>query len=214
MHIAGTEAFDIMGCADPDKRKKPAWFKICCERKKPVMNYFHFLLAGTLILLSCNNSSENSTTPVDSSTEKVKEKARVNSDSLPITAAPADLTTAERGDDAVFADGSKPTSWKNAGIDDSIAFKNFLKHVQYWVAGDRRDSVASIIAFPLHHPKLKSKGEFLKSYNTLINDNVKKALVEINFRQLFRNVNGVMIGSGELWFGRKNHRFAIIAINE
>jgi hypothetical protein len=24
----------------------------------------------------------------------------------------------------------------------------------------------------------------------------------------------VMIGSGELWFGRKNHRFAIIAINE
>lgn len=177
------------------------------------MKYTVILFACILFFPSCNNSTEDTKPAEDSATTKIKDKTNVKVDSMPVTVTPTELATDEMQDDAVFADGSKPTSWKSAGIDDSLAFKRFLKHVQYWVANGQKDSVASVIAFPLRNPKIKSKEEFLKNYDTYINDKVKKALAAVNFKQLFRNNNGVMIGSGEMWFGQKNKRFAIIAIN-
>ncbi len=124
-----------------------------------------------------------------------------------------ELSAAEMQDDSVFADGSQPASWANAGFDHPIEFKKFLKRLQNWVANNQKDSVASVITFPLKNSLAKNKTAFIKNYDSLINEKVKKALFTQNMRQIFRRDQGAMIGSGELWFNETKKGFTIITIN-
>ncbi|MFT3935758.1 MAG: hypothetical protein QM726_19175 [Chitinophagaceae bacterium] len=170
-----------------------------------------------VLLAACNSNQSNS----------VERVAKDSSSSMPIPTASNDsapktitakffidtLTVAEMQDDSVFADGSQPSSWSNAGFDHPIEFKKFLKRLQYWVANNQKDSVASTIVFPLKHPPIKNKTAFLMKYDSLFNDNVKKALLSQNLRQIFRRDQGAMIGDGQLWFNETKKGFTIITIN-
>jgi len=169
--------------------------------------------AIVLFFIACNNSTSIEEKNGDAITTTKNDTAKIIDTTTPAAGLMA-LTAAEIKDDSVFADGSIPSSWINAGFSDSIAVKKFLKKIRYWVANNQKDSVASIIAYPLRKPvTIKNHESLLKNYNALFNEKVKKALNEQNLSQLFRNTQGVMIGSGELWINETPRGLKIIAIN-
>jgi len=165
-----------------------------------------------LLFIACNNSTSTEQKTVDSvvtvSTDTIK-----TIDVEAHIADPFELTAAEMKDDSVFADGSIPTSWENAGFTDAKSVKKFLKKIQYWVANNQKDSVAGAVAYPLRKPAIKSAESFLENYNSLINEKIKKALRQQNLSQLFRNAQGAMVGNGELWINKTRKGLKIIAIN-
>lgn len=172
-------------------------------------------IAFMLIVLfaSCNNASENNTKMVTDTSSAEKSNIQAGTGSSIAISTPYDLTEEEMKDDSVFADGSQPTTWANAGITDSIAFKKFLKHLQVWIANNEKDSVASVIVFPMRTSKVKSKDGFLKNYDNYINDKIKLASKNINYKHIFRNNQGAMIGDGAIWFTQSGDGYKIFAIN-
>ena len=73
---------------------------------------------------------------------------------------PYSLNTDELKDDSIFSDGSKTASWKVAGIDSPVAFKHFIKRLQHWVINNQKDSIASVIGYPMHNPPSERKKRF------------------------------------------------------
>ena len=165
-----------------------------------------------LLFIACNNSSSTKQKTVDSVITMSADTVTSIDVEESITD-PLVLTSAEMKDDSVFADGSIPTSWENAGFSDPISVKEFIKKIQYWVANNQKDSVAAIIAYPLRKPVIKNQESLLKNYESVFNDKVKKALLEQNLSQLFRNAQGVMVGNGDLWINETPRGLKIIAIN-
>lgn len=168
-----------------------------------------------LLVMACNNAAEQpaAETKADSvSTTPDHTDLKNAQDSLP-AADPLAITDAELKDDSVFTDGSIPTSWANAGIDDPVSLKRFIKHLQLWVTQGQKDSVAAAIDFPMKNPAVKTSAIFLAKYDTYINNKVKKVLQEQQLNQIFRNYNGAMIGNGELWIAQTKKGFRIVAIN-
>jgi hypothetical protein len=185
------------------------------------MKSIFLVIVTTATYIACDNNSETATNPTNTATVKTVDSSSAAVAVQSTSSFPSDLTLEETKDDAVFTDGSEPTSWDNAGIDDPVAFKKFLKKLQGWVANNQRDSVAAAIAFPLLNSRVrnkeqiivKDKNEFLANYDLYINDTVKAALKNQNLRQVFRNANGAMVGNGQLWLGQVENGFAIMAIN-
>lgn len=175
------------------------------------------IIAFTILTMACNDSGTKEETPV----EDAEPAAIVASpDTPPVAGTPAQeshpyaLTEEEKGDDSVFTDGSRPTTWANAGFDNPEAFKLFVKRLKYWVKTDQRDSVANVLAYPLRNPPVKNRQAFLTDYTTFLNDNVKNALYSQNLRQIFRRDTGAMIGNGEIWFRQtEKGQYRITGIN-
>ncbi|MBC7534521.1 MAG: hypothetical protein H7258_02370 [Ferruginibacter sp.] len=168
-------------------------------------------LAIIFFIISCggNNEKEVIMQGMDESTRNVK-------DTLPALILDTTGTLQRKSDvladDTVFADGSKPTGWDIAGITDVKGLKLFLRDLQRMVLTERKMEVAVHIRYPLRNARdLKT---FFRKYNELITPAVKKAVAGINFRQLFRNAQGVMIGDGKLWIAQQGKDFKIIAINK
>ncbi len=179
--------------------------------------FFTSLFVSSVIIVSvigCNNASDKTAeqkmdTPVD-----IIDTSSVVIKSVPVDPKdPYSLNTDELQDDSIFSDGSKTASWKVAGIDSPIAFKHFIKRLQHWVINNQKDSVASVIGYPMHNPPVKNKKDFLINYDLYFNNKVKSALKEQKLRQIFRNNSGAMIGKGNLWFSQTPNGFRIIGIN-
>lgn len=168
---------------------------------------------ASIAAAACNSQNSNTQT-ADTSAAKT-DTLTVNDTSVKTTSAsPTELSSSEIQDDSVFADGSRPTSWKDAGFTNPAEFKRFLQHLQSWVANSNKDSVASVVAYPLRNPKVKDKAAFILKYDDYITGNIKKALKEQNLRQIFRNSQGAMIGDGKLWLNETKDGYRIIAINK
>ena len=177
-------------------------------------SFIIIVIIGILLFGACNDSSDKASATSDTTTlVKTVDTSSTAVAAQPTASFPTDLTLDETKDDSVFADGSEPTSWTNAGIDDPVAFKQFVKKLQIWVATGVKDSVASAIAYPMAKPFVKDKESFLARYYTFMNDSVRAALKNQNLRQIFRNANGAMIGNGRIWLGQVQGGFAITAIN-
>ena len=115
----------------------------------------------------------------------------------------------EFSDDAVFADGSIPTTWEVAGITDPVGFKKFLLALQIAVIAHNKN----IVVASLDTKKFK-KEDALNNYETLFNPKVVSAFQDLNIHQIFRNYQGAMIGSGIVWFEENSDgTFSILAIN-
>ena len=61
--------------------------------------------------------------------------------------------------------------------------------------------------------KINSKEDFIKSYNTIITEDVKKALLNQDVTKTFVNYQGVMVGDGEMWFTHIKNKAMIDVIN-
>lgn len=168
-----------------------------------------FLFLSLILLMAACNSQ---TTTTDD---------KLNTDTMPqaaTTAEPAQATTKEDFDvaqisaqDTLFEDGSRPTSWANAGFDDPTRFKEFLVQFKEWVKTDDIDKIAAHIRFPI--AKAKNAAEFKQRYAQIFSQQVKDAVASQRLDRIFRNAEGAMLGDGAIWFIPSGNSYVIRAIN-
>lgn len=169
------------------------------------------------LTIACHQPATQTTTTTTTATTAENAIAK---DSLkkPLDAPPmemlqvSNLSAEELKDDSVFADGSRPASWQNAGITNVKGLKLFIKQLQQWIVMNEKDSLASVVKYPLNK-KVKTKADLVASYDALFTKDVKLSFATINFSQLFRNVEGVMTSGGKVWIAQQGKAFKIIAIN-
>lgn len=123
----------------------------------------------------------------------------------------AAISDNEMKDDSVFADGSIPTSWENAGITDVKGLKLFLKELQQNIINMDKEKMAAAVKYPLKG--IKTEQEMIAAYETIFTKEVKLSFATINFNQIFRNQNGVMLGNGKVWINQFGKDFKIYSIN-
>lgn len=118
-----------------------------------------------------------------------------------------------KAQDTLFEDGSRPSTWSNAGFDDPEDFKRFLVVFKEWVRSDKVDSIAGRIEFPIKG--YKTAEQFKKDYEKIFDKQMKDVVEKQRLDRIFRNYQGAMIGAGAIWFSvidKKGYR--IIAINK
>lgn len=108
-------------------------------------------------------------------------------------------------------EGTVPTGWVTATIQDPIEFKMFLIRFKAMVENDDVNSLASLVRYPMKD--IKSKADFLTNYNRLFSDDVKAVVAEQRLDRIFRNSRGAMLGDGDVWFQQLGNDFKIIHIN-
>ena len=84
--------------------------------------------------------------------------------------------------------------------------QQFLSTLKTLVKADNREEIGRLVRYPLAvnsakvHRRIRSRAEFVKSYDTLFTAAIKRAIERQAPECLFANWQGVMIGSGEVWF--------------
>lgn len=175
------------------------------------------LLLMMYFFAACNSGETAEEKPFTFETEpaaKTEQSATSKDSNTARTAVqPFELTAEEELDDAAFVKSAKPSTWSEAGITDPLAFKIFLKKLQYWSANDMKDSIAAVLAYPIVHPYIANKQDFIDKYDTYFNSKVKTSLANQKLNSLFRSYQGVMLTGGALWFKQKEAGFKITFIN-
>ena len=171
--------------------------------------YLLIITSVTLGVISCNQASRQTSTVTPAVTDSAKKAVDTPATEMLQVSG---LSPAELKDDPVFTDGSIPTSWQNAGITDVKGLKLFIKKLQQWIVTNDKDSLASVVKYPLNK-KIKTKEELVANYDAVFTKEVKLSFATLNFSQLFRNDKGVMTSGGKVWFDQQGSVFKIIAIN-
>ncbi|MGH4124762.1 MAG: hypothetical protein ACREV6_17705 [Clostridium sp.] len=105
------------------------------------------------------------------------------------------------------------------GITNVKEFEKSFNIIKSLVQNKEISKVANYVSYPLNvnkkdkKIKIKSKEDFIKSYNTIITEDVKKALLNQEVTKTFVNYQGVMVGDGEMWFTHIKNKAMIYAIN-
>ncbi|HTJ13184.1 MAG TPA: hypothetical protein VL547_14210 [Dinghuibacter sp.] len=160
-----------------------------------------------LAVLACHSANKKKL-PYDSSNVVPGGK-----DSLS-AAAPQDVDSLEaqiHAPDTLFEDGSRPTSWARAGFNDPVGFKRFLLTFRGWVQKDQVDSISDHIRYPLR--AAGSPGWFRERYPHLFTHTLKAVILRQRLDRIFRNGQGAMLGTGEIWFVESHGRYWVSAIN-
>jgi len=106
-----------------------------------------------------------------------------------------------------------------AGIDDPALVTRCLTGLRQAVANDDRQAVAALVRFPIkvivegRRRSIPDKAAFVAWYATIMNQNVRTALLSQQDEQLFVNYQGVMLGNGQIWLGLVAGVVKVIAIN-
>jgi hypothetical protein len=85
-------------------------------------------------------------------------------------------------------------------------YRAFLRELQAAVAADERTRVAAMVSYPLKATihgqvvRLGSARQFLAHYDELLPQTTRALIAAQSYEALFVNSQGVMIGSGQLWF--------------
>jgi hypothetical protein len=167
------------------------------------------ILVIPLMLAGCHSKTPSTAAaPYDSSTVTPAGK-----DSLS-AGAPSDIDSLEvqiRAQDSVFEDGSRPTSWKNAGFNHPERFKRFLILFKDWVKKDQEDSVAAHIRYPIRGAG--TAAWFKEQYVHIFNHHLKTVIARQRLDRVFRNGQGAMIGNGDVWFVERGGQYWVSALN-
>ena len=158
-----------------------------------------------LLFISCGDSGQPEQKAADTIQAGVTPSSAIND---PYAVMPQELS-----DDSVFNDGSRPSSWKDAGINDSIGVKAFVRKLQVWVRDNQVDSISSYLQYPLKNPGIKDAKDFKLNYGNYITEGVKAAVADQKLSQIFRNQQGAMLGQGQVWLREENNKISIFAIN-
>ncbi|MCT4508092.1 MAG: hypothetical protein N4A48_04910 [Tepidibacter sp.] len=118
-------------------------------------------------------------------------------------------------------DTNKDNRYYVGGIDDPVKFEKIFNEIKKFVSEDNKEKVSEYIIYPLrvNHDKcsteIKTADEFIKNYDSIFTEEVKKALLNQEVKDTFVNYQGVMVGYGEIWFGssQDSSKYGIIAIN-
>ncbi|MFB9078068.1 hypothetical protein ACFFLS_18925 [Flavobacterium procerum] len=85
-------------------------------------------------------------------------------------------------------------------------YKKFIKTFIENVKNDRKEEVAKMIRYPLRRdtpiPPIKNKVEFIKRYNEIFDEELKKEIVNSDPAKNWEQVGwrGIMLNSGTIWF--------------
>ncbi len=85
-------------------------------------------------------------------------------------------------------------------------YRVFLQELQRAVSAHDRNQIAGMVSYPLktriagHEVKLDTPRHFLAHFDELLPQRSLDAITAQSFAGLFANSQGVMIGSGEVWF--------------
>lgn len=97
--------------------------------------------------------------------------------------------------------------------------KAFLADLNTAVTAGDKQKVAAMISYPLSvnakgHRLIRNSARFLKEYDRLFTPAIVKAIETQKPECLFANYQGVMIGSGQIWFDeQKGGVLKIITLN-
>lgn len=154
------------------------------------------LISSTLILISLSACSKaSSTQPVDNKTK--------------------DTVTTE-------TPGNKENRYYIAGIENAKEFEDAFNKIKELVSKDDKEGVAEHTNFPINvftdekKSTIETKEQFIKNYDKIFTEKVKKALANQKVEETFVNYQGVMVGDGEIWFNVFNdskNKYLIYAIN-
>ncbi|MEX0636982.1 MAG: hypothetical protein WD135_09455 [Ferruginibacter sp.] len=169
---------------------------------------FFICVSATCLAIGCNSNNTMENTVIIQTADTVAKSTNTAADMI---VAVNDVSASEMKDDAVFADGSIPTSWENAGITDVRGLKLFLKQVQQWVITNNKVQLALAVKYPLNN--IQHKEDLMAAYDQVFTKDVKLSFAIINFNQIFRNSKGVMTSGGRAWITQEGTNFKIFAIN-
>ncbi len=164
-------------------------------------------LLGLLLAASCGPGQNNKSHTADSSSHH-PDTAVTSSATLP---AEDSIAQQIQAPDSLFEDGSKPSSWANAGFDHPAAFKQFLVHFKTWVSTDQTDSIAAHVLYPLKNAA--NAAAFKKNYAQLFTQQLKTIITRQRLDRIFRNSQGAMLGNGAIWFIEQKNDYFITAIH-
>jgi cyclopropane fatty-acyl-phospholipid synthase-like methyltransferase len=104
--------------------------------------------------------------------------------------------------------------------------KTFFAELKRAIAQKDKKKVSAMVAFPtevdlkgIPKTKIRTREEFEKYYDEIINENVFEAVQNQSYDELFVNWRGLMIGNGQIWFSAfkgpsgKFDQFRIIKVN-
>lgn len=171
-------------------------------------NIFLPAIIASIFLIACNSNKNNS---FNSGIDTTRFNPPVITKDTPNVLEKLFVTPSEMEDDSVFADGSIPTSWENAGITDVKGFKLFLKQIQLWVMDNDKEKLSQVIRYPIKN--IKTAQAFIAEYDVIFTKPVKLSLATINFNQIYRNSQGAMTEGGKVWFAQQGKEFKIISVN-
>jgi hypothetical protein len=94
-----------------------------------------------------------------------------------------------------------------AGLKDGEV-ANFLSSLQSMVARNDREGLSLLLRYPMEvwlrpgkHETLRGAADFLKYYDKVMTEKVRRAIVDAKLSELQPNDKGVKIGPGLIWFG-------------
>lgn len=111
------------------------------------------------------------------------------------------------------ADPSASTSAAERAVNDAIdsnlgdhtRYQAVIRDLQAAVAADDAAKVASLVQYPIsvdiggRKTTLKTEQAFVARYQELMTPDIRKAIVDTKYGDLFVNYKGVMFGSGQAW---------------
>ncbi len=129
-------------------------------------------------------------------------------------------TSASHSSIAATPSKSSDNPYEVAGIDNPKAFHQFFFNFQQAVKKNNKAAVASMVNYPLNvnengkTHKIKNAAGFIAKYDSIMTPEIKRTLGYAIEKELFVNWQGVMVGSGELWFGQSDDKLGLIAVNK
>ncbi len=136
-------------------------------------------------------------------------------------AAAAKTSTAQQSTTTTTATPAKQADnpYEVAGISSAKDFHQFFFKFQQAVQHNKKATVASMVNYPLHVNSngkthtIKNKATFIAKYDSIMTPEIKRTLAYAIEEDLFVNWQGVMVGSGELWFNQSNDKIGLDAVN-
>ena len=182
----------------------------------PLGRFRGFLFLSFICFSSCNDLHQKLYDTFHGKKEIAKKDSVAKKDTVVYST--IQLTPEEEKNLPETGDKSVTTTWEDIDIQDVHGLKIFIKKLKLWSEEGNKDSVAANIDFPLvNDESISSSKIFLQQYDKIFNNKVKQALQQQKLNELFKNFQGVMIGSGEMWIANvsktKNEVYKIRSIN-
>ena len=169
----------------------------------------------TLMLAGCGSSDDAaSSAPAAATTSS----SATSSGSLP----PANSDAAAASEPTAPQESAHDNPLEVAGVTDYAAFKEQFLAFQRAVAQDDREQAATFALYPIRvnvgkvAVNVADTDAFVKQYDRILTEDVRKALAAQDVNTLFANSKGIMVGNGEIWFGvapGTPEKYGIISVN-
>ena len=162
----------------------------------------------TLLLCACGSgdpSTAPSASPAAAAPAPAPAAPDATADSATAAATPAgpatDITAAATGNDGDQAVNDSIDS----NLGDHTRYQAVIQQLQAAVAAGDAAKVAPLVQYPISvdiggkKTSLKNEQEFVARYPEFMTDDIRKAIVDTKYSDLFVNYKGVMFGSGQAW---------------